>query len=216
MELFALTFASGWASGLNAWATLAVLGLLARFTESQAVPAVLGRTDVLIVVAVLALLELVADKVPGLDSLWDAFSTAVRPVVGAVLAVLLAAGSSTLAADSADPGSLTTSSLSTGSLTTVALAALGGGTALASHLAKSGLRLAINTSPEPVSNVAASVANDVSLVGVLALALASPLAAAGLAAALLVTGLVLLGLVQHQLRRGLRSLRGRLSGRPAA
>lgn len=214
MELFALTFASGWASGLNAWATLAVLGLLARFTESQAVPAVLGRTDVLIVVAVLALLELVADKVPGLDSLWDAFSTAVRPVVGAVLAVLLAAGSSTLAADSADPGSLTTSSLSTGSLTTVALAALGGSTALASHLAKSGLRLAINTSPEPVSNVAASVANDVSLVGVLALA--SPLAAAGLAAALLVTGLVLLGLVQHQLRRGLRSLRGRLSGRPAA
>ena len=126
MELFALTFASGWASGLNAYATVLVLGLLGRFAGVAAVPEGLQRTDVLIVVAVLAVIEFIADKIPYLDSIWDAISTVIRPIAGATIGALIAGAS--------------------GELPTVALAAVGGVTALLSHLAKAGLRLAANSS----------------------------------------------------------------------
>ncbi|MEL4504144.1 DUF4126 domain-containing protein [Luteococcus sp. H138] len=192
MELLPLTFASGWASGLNAWATVLVLGLLGRFAHVGEVPTGFQRADVLIVMAVLATIELLADKIPLLDSTWDAASTVVRPVAGAVIAALIAG--------------------QTGSLTTIALASIGGVSALLSHITKSGLRLAINTSPEPVSNVAASVANDVSLVTVLALAAEHPVPAAVLAGVLLVTGLVLFALVFTQIRRGVAMVRRNLAG----
>lgn len=185
-----MTFASGWASGLNAWATVLVLGLLGRFADAPEVPAGFQRTDVLVVMAVLALIELLADKIPLVDSTWDAVSTVIRPVAGAIIAALIAGQS--------------------GSLTTLALAGVGGVSALLSHLTKSGLRLAINTSPEPVSNVTASVANDISLVGVLAVAVQEPLVAAGIAAVLLIVGVVLVLLVMHHVRRGLAAVRRRI------
>lgn len=191
MELLPLTFASGWASGLNAWATVLVLGLLGRFAHVGEVPAGFQRTDVLAVMAVLALVELLADKIPLLDSTWDAVSTVIRPVAGTVIAALIAG--------------------QTGSLTAIALASVGGVSALLSHVTKSGLRLAINTSPEPVSNVAASVANDVSLVTVLSLAAEHPVPAAVLAAVLLLTGLVLFALVFTQIRRGIAMVRRHLA-----
>ncbi|MGO4956439.1 DUF4126 domain-containing protein [Luteococcus sp. Sow4_B9] len=190
MELLPMTFASGWASGLNAWATVLVLGLLGRFADAPEVPAGFQRTDVLVVMAVLALIELLADKIPLVDSTWDAVSTVIRPVAGAIIAALIAGQS--------------------GSLTTLALAGVGGVSALLSHLTKSGLRLAINTSPEPVSNVTASVANDISLVGVLAVAVQEPLVAAGIAAVLLIVGVVLVLLVMHHVRRGLAAVRRRI------
>lgn len=190
MELLPLTFASGWACGLNAYATVLVLGLLGRFAHLAQVPDGLQRTDVLLAAGVLAVLELVADKVPLLDSAWDTVSTAIRPVAGAVVAALLAGSSD--------------------SPTTLALAAVGGTTALLSHLAKSGLRMAINTSPEPVSNVTASVANDACLLTVLTVAASHPTLAAALAGVLLAAGLLLCLLVQHHLRQGLRRLTTRL------
>lgn len=194
MELLPMTFASGWASGLNAWATVLVLGLLGRFTDAPDVPAGFERTDVLVVMAVLTTLEVLADKIPWIDSTWDAASTAVRPIAGAVIAALIAG--------------------QTGSLTTLALAGVGGVSALLSHLTKSGMRLAINSSPEPITNVTASVANDVSLVGVLALAVQQPVAAAVIAGILLLVGLVLVLLVMRQVRGGLAKVRRRL--RPGA
>lgn len=166
MEMLPLAFTSGWASGLNAWATVLVLGLIGRFGGVQGIPEGFQRTDVLIVMGVLAVVELVADKIPYLDSAWDTVSTVIRPVAGATIGALIAG--------------------QTGDLGTVALAAVGGITALLSHLAKAGLRLAVNTSPEPLSNLTASAVGDLSLVGVLSLAALYPVAAATVAGVLLV------------------------------
>ncbi len=191
MDLFALTFASGWASGLNAYATVLVLGLLGRFAGVEAVPAGLQRTDVLIVMAILAVVEFIADKIPYLDTLWDAVSTVIRPIAGATIGALIAGAS--------------------GELPAVTLAAVGGVTALLSHLVKAGLRLAANSSPEPVSNVGLSVTEDVAAVGVTSLALAFPVAAAVIAAVLLVATVILAAILLNQISRGWAALRRRLT-----
>ena len=112
--------------------------------------------------AVLYALEFVTDKIPYVDSTWDAIHTAIRPTVGAVIALLVSGDA--------------------GSLETAVLTATGGLTALASHLVKGGLRLAVNTSPEPASNVVASVAEDVSVAGLVSLVVVAPWVAAGIAA----------------------------------
>lgn len=189
-----LAFTSGWASGINAWATVLVLGLLARFGGIEGVPAGFERTDVLIVMAVLAFIELVADKIPYIDSAWDAVSTFIRPIAGATIGALIAGYS--------------------GDFGTVALAAVGGVTALLSHLAKSSLRLAINTSPEPVTNLTASAAGDLSLVGVLALAALYPVAAAIIAAVLLLLTIGLSLFLFSRVRRGWRSFQAWRQRRP--
>jgi len=188
-ELLPLVFTSGWASGVNAYATVLMLGLLGRFAGVDAVPAALERTDVLVAAAVMYALEFVTDKIPYVDSTWDAVHTAIRPTVGTVIGLLVAG--------EAD------------SLSTAALAATGGATALASHLVKSGLRLAVNTSPEPASNIAVSVAEDVSVAGVIALVVAAPWVAAGIAAVLLVSGATLVVLLAARIRRALRRRRDR-------
>lgn len=192
-ELLPLVFTSGWSSGVNAYATVLLLGLLGRFAGVDAVPAGLERTDVLVAAAVLYAVEFVADKVPYLDSTWDAVHTAIRPTVGAVIGLLVAG--------EAD------------SLETAVLTATGGVTALLSHLVKAGLRLAVNTSPEPASNVAVSVAEDVSVAGLVALVVAAPWVAAGIALLLLVAGLTTVVLLASRIRRALRRRRDRRSSR---
>lgn len=191
-----MTFASGWASGINAYATVLVLGLLGRFVDVGGVPEGLQRTDVLIVMGVLALVEFVADKVPVVDSLWDVPSTAIRPIVGAVIGALIAGAE--------------------GDLLTISLAAVGGVTALVSHLTKAGIRLAVNTSPEPVSNVGASVAGDIGVVSVAALAATFPVAAAIVAAILLGVMLWIAWALLSRIRRGWRWLRAKLARDEAA
>lgn len=188
-ELLPLVFTSGWASGVNAYATVLMLGLLGRFAGLDAVPAALERTDVLVAAAVMYALEFVTDKIPYVDSTWDAVHTAIRPTVGAVIGLLVAG--------EAD------------SLSTAVLATTGGVTALVSHLVKAGLRLAVNTSPEPASNIAVSVAEDASVAGVIALVLAAPWVAAGIAAVLLVSGATLVVLLASRIRRALRRRRDR-------
>ncbi|WP_264176297.1 DUF4126 domain-containing protein [Agilicoccus flavus] len=126
-ELLAWSFTSGWASGVNAYAVVLVMGLLDRFVHVAAVPDVLGRTDVIVVAAILFALEAVADKIPYLDSVWDAVHLGIRPVVGAALGYLIGHESSTLAG--------------------AVLAATGGLTALLTHLTKSGVRARGSTSP---------------------------------------------------------------------
>lgn len=187
MEVVPLAFTSGWASGLNAYATVLVLGLLGRFAGVEAVPEGLQRTDVLIVAGVLAIVEFVADKIPYVDSVWDSISTVLRPVAGATIGALLAGAH--------------------GDLATVAIAAVGGVTALISHLTKASLRLAINTSPEPVTNIGASVAEDTAAIGLTSLALLFPIPAAIAAGLLLLIGIIVAVWAFKRVRRGWQAFR---------
>lgn len=182
MEMLPAAFASGWASGINAWATVLVLGLIGRFSGIEGIPAGFERTDVLVVVGILCAIELVADKIPYIDSTWDAISTVIRPIAGAAIGALYAGAN--------------------GDLATITLASVGGITALVSHLTKSGIRLAVNTSPEPFTNVAASSAGDVTVTGMATLIALAPVAAAVVAGILLVLGLIVLAFLVHRIRRG--------------
>ncbi|SKB09642.1 DUF4126 domain-containing protein [Aeromicrobium choanae] len=181
MDLAALVFATGWASGVNAWATVGVLGIVARAGGSEWVPAGFGDWWVIGLSLGMFTIEFVVDKVPWLDSAWDGISTVVRPVVGAVVAWKLA-----------EYG---------GELDPALLAFLGGGTALASHGVKSGVRAAVNTSPEPFSNAALSVGEDVSVVAVVLLALAHPWIALAVTAVALVLGVSLFLWLWRAVRR---------------
>lgn len=179
--------ASGWASGVNAYLCVLVLGLLGRFGGVEAVPEALTRTDVLVVAAVLYAFEFVTDKIPYVDSLWDSISTAIRPTVGAVIGLLVAGDASTLEQ--------------------AVLAVSGGSAALVSHLVKGGLRLIVNTSPEPVTNIGVSLGEDVAVAGVAALTVVAPWLALTIAGTFLVLGIVLLVLLWSQVRRGYRRYR---------
>lgn len=200
MESLSLAFSSGWASGVNAYLVVLVLGIADRVGDLSQVPDVLGRWEVLAAAAFMYVMEFVADKIPYVDSTWDVISTAIRPTVGAVIGVLLAGEADTL--DQAISGTV------------------GGGTALASHLVKAGSRLAINTSPEPVTNIAASLAEDVAVLGVVWFAIDHPRAAAAIAAVFLAVGLVVLYAAAKLVRRGWRRYKNRGAppslGQPAA
>ncbi len=188
MDSLPLVFSTGWASGVNSYLVVLVLGIADRIGHLSQVPDVLGRWEVLAVAAFLYAMEFVADKIPFLDSTWDAISTAIRPTVGAVIGVLLAGEATSL--DQAVAG------------------VVGGGTALASHLVKMGSRLAINSSPEPVTNIAASLAEDATVLAVVWFAIDHPRAAAAVAALLLAFGLVALYFVARLVRRGWRRWKG--------
>ena len=184
MEALPLAFSSGWASGVNAYLVVLVLGLADRAGDLSQVPDALARWDVLAVAGILFSMEFVADKIPYVDSTWDAISTAIRPTAGAVIGVLLAGDAS--------------------SLDQAVLGVVGGGTALLSHTVKASSRLAINSSPEPVSNIAASVAEDVTVLALVWFAIDHPRAAAAIAGVLLAVGLVVVYLVARLVRRGWR------------
>jgi uncharacterized membrane protein (GlpM family) len=193
-----LAFSSGWASGINAYLVVLVLGIAERIGDLSQIPDVLGRWEVLGIAAFMYAMEFVADKIPYIDSTWDVISTAIRPTIGAVIGVLLAGDADTL--DQAVSGTV----------------GGGGGTALASHLVKAGSRLAINSSPEPVSNVVASLSEDVAVLAVVWFAIEHPRAAAAIAAVFLAVGLVVLYLVAKLVRRGWRRWKGRGTPQPAA
>ena len=184
MDALALTFSTGWASGLNAYLVVLVMGIADRVGSFSDIPDVLGRWDVLAAAGFLYAMEFIADKIPYIDSTWDAISTGIRPTAGAVIGVLLAGDAS--------------------SLDQAVLGVVGGGTALLSHLVKAGSRLAINSSPEPVTNVAASITEDAAVLGVVWFALDHPEAAAIIAGVLLITGLTALYFIARVIRRGWR------------
>lgn len=188
-----MTFASGWASGINAYATVFLLGMVGRLGQVPGIPEGFQRTDVLVVMGVLALVEFFADKIPYLDSAWDAVSTFIRPVAGALIGALIAGAN--------------------GDLLPVTMGALGGVTALVSHVAKSGIRLAVNTSPEPLSNVGASLVGDAALISVVSLAVAYPVQAAVVAAVLLIATIAFAVLLLAQIRKGVTAFRAWLARR---
>jgi len=142
-----MAMGSAWMSGINLYATVVTLGLLQRF-KLVALPGDLGLVSdwwVIGVAGALYLIEFVADKIPAVDSVWDAIHTFIRVPAGAVLAASAFA--------SFDP-----------SVRLVAFLA-GGGVALSSHGTKAATRLAANTSPEPVSNIVLSLLEDALTIG---------------------------------------------------
>ncbi|MDX2541352.1 DUF4126 domain-containing protein [Streptomyces sp. WI04-05B] len=184
MSVLPLVFTSGWASGINAYAVVLLLGVFGATGLSDEVPESLQRPEVLVVSGVLFLCEAVADKIPYVDSAWDAVHTVIRPVSGAVVGALLAGQS--------------------GSLPDLAAGAIGGSTALASHVVKAGTRMAVNTSPEPFSNVVLSLAEDLGVGGIVTFAMFHPQAAAIIAGTLLLAGLIVLYFLVSRIRRFLR------------
>ncbi|TAJ40666.1 MAG: DUF4126 domain-containing protein [Reyranella sp.] len=157
LAAIAVALGAGWASGLNAYAAVLVLGAAGRFglvslphdLQVLASPWVLG------VAALLFALNFFADKIPYVDSINDMLQTFVRIPAGFLLAYGAAGGLSPEVA---------------------AVAGLLGGTlAAGTHIAKTGSRALINTSPEPFSNIAASLTEDAAVIGGLALAIAHPI-----------------------------------------
>jgi len=190
-----LIFTSGWASGIDAYAVVLLMGLLGRYGHMGAVPPTLERTDVLIAAGVLFCVQFVVDKIPYLDSASDIVHTVIRPIAGAAIGALLAGHAHTLPE--------------------AAAAAVGGGTALVTHLIKSGMRMGVNTSPEPFSNVIVSLLENVTVAGLVVFALMHPVPAAVIAGALLVFGLVAVIFLMSRIRRFWRNRRERRLARQA-
>jgi hypothetical protein len=186
--LLALAGALGWASGFRLYMVVFLTGLagLLGWLPLPAGLQVLQHPAMLTVSGALLFVEFFADKIPGLDSIWDMLNSVIRIPAGAALAAAaLGADSSTMA---------------------VVGALLGGGLAMTAQAAKTTTRAAINTSPEPFSNVAMSLLEDGLSVGILWLASNHPLAFAAVTAG----AVVLMWLVTWTLIKFLRAAIARL------
>jgi hypothetical protein len=190
VQNLALAGGLSWASGFRLYATVFIAGLLGRFGIVHLPEGLHVLTDmwVLVTAGVLGLGEFLADKIPAFDSVWDAINTFVRVPAGALLAWGVFRDSG--------PGAQFAAGL------------IGGALASGTHLAKTGGRALINTSPEPFSNWGASIGEDISWLGGLYLMWQHP-----------VVFLVLLGLfvlmllwLVPKILRGLRMLARRLRG----
>ncbi|MSQ19531.1 MAG: DUF4126 domain-containing protein [Betaproteobacteria bacterium] len=183
-----------WASGFRLYVALFLTGVLAHFglLELPASLALLTHPVVLAASGTMLVAEFLADKIPGFDSLWDAVHTFIRIPAGAILA----AGS----LGSMDPAYI------------AAAAILGGVIASTSHATKAGSRALINTSPEPFSNWAASLTEDLLAPAGLAIAFKFPLLFLALLAVFLVVAMFLI----RFLVKSLRALLGRLGRTPTA
>jgi hypothetical protein len=177
------------AAGVNLYATVAMLGLCSRY-ELIALPDHFRAFEhPVVITAALALyvVEFVADKIPWLDSVWDAVHTIVRPLGGAAIAV-------TTLGDAAP------------ALEVVA-ALIGGSVAMTSHLGKAGTRAVANTSPEPFSNWILSFGEDVLVVGLTYLAMEHPALALTVAVALIGVLIAFASVLIRALRRRYRASR---------
>jgi hypothetical protein len=177
---------SAWLSGINLYATVLTLGLLQRFHLAN-LPGDLGylaHAWVLILAGVLFAVQFVADKIPAVDSAWDVVHTFIRIPAGAILAAAAFAH--------LDPG-----------VRFVALL-LGGGIALSSHGTKTATKLAANTSPEPISNMALGLASDVVSVGGTVLMASHPIFMIGLVVLAVIFSVLLVRWIFRMMRRMLK------------
>jgi len=186
VELVALAASVSLLSGWRLYLVTFVTGIAMKFGWI-ALPDQLRALDVLasnwiiVIAGIGALAEFFADKIAWVDSAWDAIHSVIRPVGGALLSAAII--------DSADPAWQVVSFL------------LGGGAAFVAHAGKAGARTLVNTSPEPVSNVIVSTAEDVTTGGLLALAIAYPVAAAVIAALLVALSIWFVVAARRALRR---------------
>ena len=177
------------ASGVNLYATVAVLGLSSHYGLVSLPEQFRVFDNPVIITAALAmyLVEFVADKIPWFDSMWDAVHTVIRPLGGALVAVT-ALGEASPAANAL-------------------VALLGGSIAMTTHLTKSGTRAAANTTPEPFSNWALSLGEDVLAVGLSYAALQHPITALIVAVLLLVVIVFFAAMIVRFVRRRFSRMR---------
>ncbi len=177
------------ASGVNLYATVAVLGLSSHYGLVSLPEQFRVFDNPVIITAALAmyLVEFVADKIPWFDSMWDAVHTVIRPLGGALVAVT-ALGDASPAANAL-------------------VALLGGSIAMTTHLTKSGTRAAANTTPEPFSNWALSLGEDVLAVGLSYAALQHPITALIVAVLLLVVIVFFAAMIVRFVRRRFSRMR---------
>ena len=195
MDLFPTVISAGYATGLNAYGTIVLLNLLGRVGFGE-VPEPLMGDGVLIGAGVMYAIEFVTDKVPYLDSVWDLAHTVIRPVVGSLIGVEFAQFDQVSSAEQVVSGGAA------------------GGTALVSHALKAGIRLGANASPEPVSNIVLSLAEDGIVALVIALVLKEPLIALAVVIVLLAIGLGLVLVMRKAIRRAMEKRRERRRGPP--
>jgi hypothetical protein len=186
-NITALVVAASFAAGLNIYATVLTLGILAR-TQWVALPPgldSLGHTWVLVVCGIMFAMEFVADKIPGFDMMWNALHTFVRVPIAALVAYHA-------------------SSQLTPQMQLLATA-IGAAIALAAHGSKTALRAAVTPSPEPVSNIALSTAEDAAAIGLTWFATHHPVIAASIAlvclAAIILAARALFRAIQRPLRK---------------
>jgi hypothetical protein len=175
---------AAWLSGVKLYASVLTLGLLQRF-EFAHLPGdlrILGEWWIIAVAGLLFLVEFVADKIPAVDTAWDAVHTFIRVPAGAVLAA-------------AAFGNFD-------SRVRLLALLLGGGIALASHGTKAAARLAVNASPEPFSNLALSLLEDVGSIGLSMLAAFHPVVTLAIVAVLVVLGIMIV----RKIAGGIRGL----------
>ena len=190
-QLIALAAVLGFASGLRLYAVLLVVGLVgyAGWVPLPSGLSILQHPWVLGASAVMFLVEFVADKIPGVDSVWDTIQTFIRIPAGAALAAAVFGG------------------MDSAAWSTVA-AILGGSLAATSHFTKAGTRAAANTSPEPFSNLGLSVAEDVTTAGLMWLVMTHPLVALAIVLVLLLLAAWLLPKLIRFIVRVLRRIFG--------
>lgn len=192
VEIIALAASTSLLAGWRLYLVTLITGLGMKFgwvalPEQLKMLDVLANNWVLAIAVVGTFAEFFADKIAWVDSAWDAIHSFIRPLGGALLSLAII--------DASDPAWQVGSFL------------LGGGAALLAHAGKAGARTLVNTSPEPFSNVIVSTAEDVATGGLLALAIANPIAAA-----LIAFGLVLLSIwLVLAARRALRNLIDRIN-----
>ena len=188
LETLGLALGAGFSSGLNLYATVATLGLLERFGVIHLPQSlhVLSHPVILVVAVVLYLAEFLADKIPYVDTVWDAIHTFIRPPAAALLAY---------GAAGAAPAEWRW-----------AAALLAGSVALASHGTKASARAAVNTTPEPFSNWALSFGEDVLAVWLTWMATVHPVATTVIVIVLVAVSLFLLFHLFRFARRALQRL----------
>jgi Domain of unknown function (DUF4126) len=180
--------ASAWSAGISMYGVAALLGIAGRLDWVES-PAWLQEWWVIAIATVLFAVEFVVDKVAAVDSLWDAVHTFLRPLAGAVL--------------------LGGADLDTA---TILAATVGGALAFSSHAAKATLRGLVNTSPEPVSNVVVSLAEDGLVAVLMAVAFANPELAVPITLVLTVASVVTTIVLFRFLRRAWRGVVARWRG----
>ncbi|MGZ9059718.1 MAG: DUF4126 domain-containing protein [Burkholderiaceae bacterium] len=188
-QLIALAAVLGFASGIRLYAVLLIAGLVgyAGWVDLPGGLAILQHPWVLAASGVMFAVEFVADKIPGVDTVWDAIQTFVRIPAGAALAAGVFGG------------------MDSAAWTTVA-AIVGGSLAATSHFTKAGTRAAANTSPEPFSNIGLSVAEDIGTAGLMWLVLSYPFVALGIVVVLLLLAAWLLPKLVRFIVRVIRKL----------
>jgi hypothetical protein len=190
VELIPTVISAGYAAGINAYGTVLMLGLLGRAGFGE-VPEQLTTDSVLIAAGVMYAIEFVTDKVPYVDNTWDLISTLVRPAIGSVIGVEFAELDRAVGGEEVLAGGTA------------------GATALASHAIKTSLRLGVNASPEPFSNIFISLAEDGLVAGIVALVLKEPLIALAIVIVLLATGIALVLLLRRAIIRAFARWRRR-------